>query len=529
MFTSSQVEKKILIERPLWLFVLYRIVLSATLLIVFIVHTSSPLGQFNRPLYLLVASFFFFLTMFSAFVMISRLFSLINQTLMMMFIDIGALTLLTYCSGGVQSGIGTLIAVTIAIGSVIISSYSSIALASIASSFILAQEIYLFQFFNDQAKITTAASLGAAYLAIAALAYFLSQRAGHSERRALINKQQLQKMSKLNAQIVQHMNTGVLVINYNTHVYLANKSALNFLNLKIHPGRIPLSYYSNDLMKIVEQWRAEGSIDGKKLKMVTRSAELLITFLDITSEDSGAILLLIEDAEQMVKQAHQLKLASLGRLTASIAHEIRNPLSSIGHAGQLLAESEALAATDERLLNIINSNVLRLNQVIENILQLSKTTAAEKTRTKINKFLITFIEQFKSSKSIKTDYIELQLLDPDIEMLLNLTQLQQVLTILCDNAVFHFNQSTVNLKIRLTVEINENGHLMIKVYDNGQTIDNALIEKIFEPFYSTAHTGTGLGLYVAKSLCEANDINLIYHQIPDGNCFALIFYTNQTS
>lgn len=512
--------------RSLWLFALYRIILSDIIAIIFVFYPEYPFfGSLNPVLFQITIIIFTISTYLNAFIIISGLFSPINQASSMVFIDIVALTLLTFSSGGVVSGLGALIAISIAIGSVIISSRQSLALAAIAASLLLSQELYLQrQVTNISSQVSKAGILGLAYFAITILAYILSKRAWESEKKAILQKQELQKMAHLNEQIVQYMNSGVIVINQHDLVFLANKSALNLLNLKQPPGRIPLSYYSTSLAKLVERWRYSPIQSKQTIKPSFNSAiKLQVTIQGIGKKGGRSALLLLSDADQLTKQAQQLKLASLGQLTASIAHEIRNPLCSIGHAGQLLSESETLQSEDQRLLNIINNNVIRLNEVIENILQISRATEVKMEKSDLIQVITAFVEQFLISKQLNSNQFKLHF-ESQIQVLTNSQQIQQVLTILCDNALSHFNKDENELIIHISSYIDEQQYLIIKVCDNGTPINETLAEKIFEPFYSTKHTGTGLGLYIAKGLCEVNSVGLDYIKSSSGNCFTLSFH-----
>jgi len=521
-FTNHQEQMN---QRALWLFVLYRIVLSTSIFSIFIFYPQySSFGSLNAGLFETIAFWFTILTYLSAFIMLGGVFSLVNQTSLMIFIDIVAITLLTYASGGVGSGLGAFIAVTIAIGSVIISSHLSLSLAAIASSLLLSQEIYLHQVNQLSTQVSKAGMLGLAYFAIAILAYILSKRAWESEKKALIQKQELQKMARLNEQIVQHMNSGVIVINQHDHVFLSNNSALKLLNLKQSLGRIPLSYYSSALARFITQWRTSPITTPNTVKPLNSSTTLQITVRTISEQDHSALLLLINDAEQVTKQAQQLKLASLGQLTASIAHEIRNPLCSIGHASQLLSESEQLLAEDRRLLEIIINNVTRLNDVIENILQMSRLNNSEMNTTNLLTMLTHFIEHFIPSQLIDITQLQLIPFNEKINVLTNSQQIQQVLTVLCENAINHYHNEIHLLMIKITGDFDEQGYFYIQICDNGKPIDSDLSEKIFEPFYSTKHSGTGLGLYVAKGLCEANSARLDYIKSKAGNCFVISFH-----
>jgi len=233
-----------------------------------------------------------------------------------------------------------------------------------------------------------------------------------------------------------------------------------------------------------------------------------------------AHLIFLDDATETTQKAQQLKLASLGRFTASMAHELRNPLGAIGHASQLLAESSQLPKEDRRLIEIINQQSQRMNVVIKNILQLSRRNRSQVEVIALSAWLANFIKDFKQQQ-LEAVEIVLNCPQPDIAVRFDPSQLQQVLTNLCENAV-RYGQGAERLgKLWLDVNGSTNQpYVFIDVCDQGAGVAEEQQQHLFEPFYTTSRTGIGLGLYVAKELCEANQASLSYLANPQGGaCF----------
>jgi two-component system sensor histidine kinase PilS (NtrC family) len=218
-----------------------------------------------------------------------------------------------------------------------------------------------------------------------------------------------------------------------------------------------------------------------------------------------------------------MKLASLGRLTASIAHEIRNPLGAISHASQLFRESPNLNVADKRLTEIITTNAARVNQVIENVLQLSRREPGKQVTIQLEPWLKKLIADLIRHQGFKEESIRLQIEPLTTEVFADPEQLRQLLSNLCNNAREHCDKKSLQPRI-VGGETKEYQHPILDVVDNGPGIAPEVAKQIFEPFFTTRNTGTGLGLYIAKELSETNRIRLEYIPGPTGgSCFRLHF------
>ena len=245
---------------------------------------------------------------------------------------------------------------------------------------------------------------------------------------------------------------------------------------------------------------------------------------EVLSSEQGRTLIFIEDATQIAQRFQQVKLASLGRLTASIAHEIRNPLAAINHAGQLLGET-ARDNADTKLTGIINTQAKRLNGVIENVLQLSRQQRGTPETIHLSKWLAQFREEFVSTHNLQAYQIQIKIIPDNIEILFDTTQLHQVMWNLCTNAITHSNMEHSNLMINIQGGIDAIvKQPYIDITDNGSGIDKETQSHIFDPFFTTSSTGTGLGLYITKEVIESNRAK-IRHISPatGGTCFRIIF------
>jgi two-component system sensor histidine kinase PilS (NtrC family) len=221
-----------------------------------------------------------------------------------------------------------------------------------------------------------------------------------------------------------------------------------------------------------------------------------------------------------------MKLASLGRLTASIAHEIRNPLGAISHATQLLNESDALNDGDRRLVTIIGNHTRRVNAVVENVLQLSRPSTSLPQQIQLQDWLEQFIDEFSHSGICRPDQIDYSVTEDELEVYIDPSLLHQIVWNLCLNAINH-GQRKDGTAVKIRLEGSRSGSagtVCLDIIDNGPGIQTDMIDKIFEPFFTTGSSGTGLGLYISREICESNQARLEYLPATGGgSCFRIRF------
>lgn len=246
-----------------------------------------------------------------------------------------------------------------------------------------------------------------------------------------------------------------------------------------------------------------------------------------TGHRTGDTLIFLEDATQLNQRFQQIKLASLGRLTASIAHEIRNPLSAINHAAQLLNESK-LDEADNKLTNIITTQVKRLDKVIQNVLQLSRQEQSSQETFSLYNWLNNFKQEFCSSHELNNNQLEIDIIPEDIQILFDSSHLYQVVSNLAANAIYHNDKPDEQIKIQIICGFDEEQHQpYMDIIDNGPGINPELAQQIFDPFFTTSSKGNGLGLYISKEILESNRAKIRYIQSEaGGSCFRIQFLSS---
>ena len=511
--------------RPLRLFNLYRLILSGAFLIYAQTTFSiKSIGQYDPALFESTTIAYFLIAIVNALAIHWRRPGFHAQVYLQIIIDFAAITLLMHASGGVQSGLGMLIIVAVAGGSILLPGMTALGFAAIASLLVLGEHIYIH--LSDPltpAAYTQAGLLGAAFFATALLAHALSKRVRESEALAERRGIDLANMEQLTQYIIQQMQTGVAVVDEQTRLWQINESAQQLLNIPSPEGRPPLAEVCQELAFQQRLWLEDSGTSPQRFRPKTSATEVLPHFAKLG--DHAGTLVFLEDTAAMSQQAQQLKLASLGRLAGSIAHEIRNPLGAISHAGQLLAESKGLDKHDLRLTEIICSNSRRMNNIIENILQLGRRNQAQLEVITLKPWLEEFIEEFRLSQNIEQGLITLEVSPEEMNCEFDPSQLQQILWNLCQNGIrYSLSRSGSAQLILRTVKTADNPAPYLDIIDFGPGVPTEDVDHLFEPFFTTDAKGTGLGLYIAKELAECNYAHLNYFPAESGgSCFRITF------
>lgn len=509
--------------KPLRYFNLYRAVLSGLLvLLAYLGLAPSYFGQYDPGLFRITALVYLLFSLVSSFSIQWRWTGFQTQVVTQVIVDIAALTLMMHASGGVASGFGTLMVVAIAGGSILTQGRIAILFAAMASLAVLFQQIYAWMYAPfPGSNYTQAGMLGMTFFATAFLAHVLARRVRATEALAEKRGIDLANLAQLSEHIIQRMQSGVLVLDREGTVRLINRSGQKLLGL---PGDITgqhLDSLAPELTRLETSWRNDTVPVSNLLRSAQSQVEMMVSFsrLGVSGEDGALVYL--EDASAMRQRAQQLKLASLGRLTASIAHEIRNPLGAISHAAQLLAESSDVQRHEQRFIHIIQQNCRRMNAIVENVLQLSRRKTAVRETLLLNPWLQGFVSDFVNQTGLDGAVFKTSV-ELAVRVRFDPSQLHQVMWNLCENAIRHAGERP-RLHIRAGVSP-ESRRPYLEVADNGKGIADDIADKLFEPFFTTESSGTGLGLYIARELCEINQASLgLVETEGSGACFRITF------
>ncbi|AOU98982.1 hypothetical protein BI364_14385 [Acidihalobacter yilgarnensis] len=374
--------------------------------------------------------------------------------------DVLAVTLLAHSSGGVTSGVEVLLIPAIGAAGLLLSELSALFAAAAASLLLLFDQIYL-------------------HLS------GLQEQTAYTQIR-LINDAAWQLMG---------------------HVSGAHLDALERL--------------SPALFTLFRQWQSNPDALHRTLALPGQGLELRIRFTPL-GLDRQATLIMLEDQAELAAQVQSAKLASLGRLAASIAHEIRNPLSAISHAAQLLRESPSLNAQDTRLVEIIRTQGARMDAIVDDVLRLSRKDPPRTRPLDLKIWLQTQASEVRTRLGEDGAELRLHLDDTNLVAICDEGHLAQIFWSLCENAS-RYGRRKSDGRLLLTFAAHRPPgaqQIRMDVIDQGSGVPPEVIAHLFEPFFTTSASGTGLGLYIASELCALNGGHLEYIPVPSGgSCF----------
>jgi two-component system sensor histidine kinase PilS (NtrC family) len=496
----------------------YRLILASLFLTLYYSDThSSLLGSYDSNLFIYSSQSYLILSFISAICITWRLTSYAIQAQWLIFTDIIILTLIMHASGGINSGIGTLLAVSIAVGGLLIGGRCAMFFAALASLTVLAEQVFAdyMQSFTSN-SYANAGMLGASFFTIALLSYILAKRSEQIFQLADQQQQTITKLEDLNKYIIQHLQSGIIITNKQQSIQMVNEAALKLANLTTMAAK--LNDISDFLPLAFQNWLIDPDQNFVLLPLPDQS-EIHCRFMPLPSGHEVFFMIILEDIALYNQHVQQSKLVSLGRLTASIAHEIRNPLGAISHAGQLLSENPLLSDQDKRLTEIIHNHSVRVNHIIEDILQLSRRTDSRREKINLQSWMDNYIKNFALENSVNIDAFQPSYPTESLAAFIDPGHLKQIMDNLCRNALKYCNPEAGQVQFRIFTQQQSS---CIEVIDNGAAISREHQSHLFEPFFTTSSTGTGLGLYISKELAELNQAKLSYYLTNDNhNCFRL--------
>jgi two-component system sensor histidine kinase PilS (NtrC family) len=440
-------------------------------------------------------------------------------------VDSVAILLLIHASGGVGSGLANLLFLPVGATAAIVQPRMALLATSVITIGLLFETaVSTLASSVGGGEFLTAGLTGASLFAITLLAVPLARRLRESEAMVHQRDVDLANLNELNQFIVQHLRESILVVDASDRIRLINETAARLLAGGPVTADAQLGNVSRRLLFLLDAWRRqEHDRRDSTGELVSADGGTVMRphFVSLSERGAGPVLIFLEDTSLIAQRIQQSKLAALGRLSASIAHEIRNPVGAMSHAGQLLRESPTLGPDDRHLTEIIEKNAARVSQIIENILQLSRKDATRQERMDLVAWLETFLAEYRDTRQIGTDRLELESAVSKLRVQFDPSHLHQVMWNLCDNALEHGGGKAVQVRLGRIVSSNRP---FLEVADRGSGIDPAQAERIFEPFFTTGAAGTGLGLFIARELCQTNGALLAYEpRSGGGSTFRIVF------
>jgi two-component system sensor histidine kinase PilS (NtrC family) len=433
-------------------------------------------------------------------------------------IDVLVMTLLIHVGGGLGSGLGSMLLVTLAGAGLVGQGRLVLFYAAMATLAVLFEQSYrALQNDFDAAGFFQAGIFCAGFFAVAVSARLLARRVIANEALARQRGVDLNNQTVISQRVIEEMQDGVLVLSRDGRVRQSNPRARQMLGLH-EAGDFGLATCSPELAKCFVDW-CRGLGEPAVLTRVPASGfELRASFIPTESSERD-VLVFLEDMGRLREQARQMKLAALGRLTANIAHEIRNPLSAISYAGELLHE-ERRGETYERLLRILMDNAQRLERIVSDVLELGRRDRAYRELIDLRDALPPFVEECCAKEHLPVEVVRVEL-SGLATLCFDRSHFDQVLWNLVGNALRHSQRSVASVCL-LVRDARAAGWVELHVIDDGEGVSEECRDQIFEPFFTTHHRGTGLGLYIARELCDANEAQLELERAGPGADFRLL-------
>ncbi len=510
--------------RSIFFFNSYRLILGA--LFVFLASRfgdSLSFGSSNLPLFFRTSIVYIALALVSQLAIKLRRPRPSWQLALQVGTDIACVTVLSHASGGIQSNLGMLLLVSLAAAGLISRGMITLFFAALASLAALLQHSYalLTQENAEVAHFVQVGLLCIAYFAVAWLAHTLAKYAIASEKLAALRGVDLANMAEANRLVIQDMPDGVLVVDEHGAIRQHNPSAERLLGCTFPAmGSFTLNDCAPVLAEQFTAWRQNKRHGHEVLRLPVTNYHTRIRFLPVQREGFWGAVLFLEDIRRVQAQAQQIKLAALGRLTANIAHEVRNPLSSISYAAELLQEGEHGPA-QARLFQIILDNTARLNRIVHDVMQLNRRDRVQAEALRLTDTLPGFVLKLCQSEHVAQDVFRIEATS-DCIINFDRGHLDQVLWNLCCNAL-HYCRKLAG-SVQLHAWRSTENRTILEIADDGPGVAPEAAQQLFEPFFTTDADGTGLGLYIARELCEANGATLEYvPHAAGGACFHIVF------
>jgi len=504
-----------------------RVIVAAVLLLIGLFGLQeAELGYRFPGFYLALTAFYFFSSVALAIPVFQQTHTSPMVPILQLAIDIVVITAIVHASGGVRSGIEGLLAIFVAATGLTLprrSAYLMAALAAIAV--LLEQWLSYSQGVTQVSDFVQVGILGAIMLAVALGTQPLLRRIEETEALARQRGIDLADLAQLNDYIIQNLRESILVVDSKERIRLLNQSAAELLGTERNTTGTPLSKTAPELAQIIGNWRHSGERSTPSFLGADGTTVVNTYIAPLGPDNQGPALLFLEDASLLTDKVQQSKLAALGRLSASIAHEIRNPIGALSHAGQLLAESEKMEEEDKRFLKIILKNSQRVSDIVDNVLQLSRKDAANPQQISLRDWCDEFAAEFTSTLELNEGELSVDGIDDEVIVRMDISHLHQVAWNLCENAVKYASQTAGGISVTMRYGRRQNNNRpFLDIVDQGAGIPESLQEELFEPFATGPEGGSGLGLYICKELCEQNQATLRYRPGEGGgSIFQIVF------
>lgn len=435
-------------------------------------------------------------------------------------IDIAAVTVALHSLPSAGTGLAMSLLVNLTVAALLLRLLPSMLLATLASLCLLLEHGLRL---SEGRDASTPIELGLFITCYLALAWFGYQQGARGRQSRVLAEQrgaEVANLYEINELIIRRLRTGVLVVDAEDTITLANEAAIVLLGEAAPSDDGQLPKLPRALAQRLHRWRQGFEHELGPMRIAKGQIEVQPRFARLLA-DSEQALIFLDDTTVISRRAESLTLSAMGRFSASLAHEIRNPLAAINYATQLLEESPSIGDADRRLLQIIHQQCQRTNGIIESVLGLARRERASPENIELNAFVRRFVEEYGNTMALEANTLDYLLSHPQVSALADPRHLHQVLSTLVHNALHHGRSGNEPARVRLRVDMVQR-HAIIDCLDRGPGLAPSTAEQLFRPFFTTSEHGTGLGLYIARELCRANQGQLDYVPVPGGGaCFRI--------
>ena len=512
-------------QRELYFFALYRLLIATVIAALLFSPLAGMVGEPYHPVMAAAVSGVYLACSLLLLQLGRSRRALRSVVLLGVGVDIIAATLLAHALPGASAGISMSLLFNIAAAATLLPLTLGMSLALGASAATVAE--YVWKLFEGGAPTRTLAELAmfaTSYLALAYISFQVANRARQNQQLANQRGDEVANLFQINELIIRRMRTGVLVVDGSNRITLANEAASTLLgedgSASGH-GRLHLGSVAPELARRLQRWRSGWNQEEAPLELSPDHPDVQPRFARLLA-GSDLTLVFLDDSSVVSRRAESLTLSAMGRFSASLAHEIRNPLAAINYAVQLLEEEDGnFNASDRRLLEIIRLQCHRTNGIVESVLGLARRERANPENVDLVAFVRRFVLEYRQGLSLETDSVEPIISSTSVAAQVDTRHLHQMLTALVHNALKYGRVGEQPARVRLRVALQDRLPV-IDVMDRGPGIPEAVAAQLFRPFFTTSEHGTGLGLYIARELCRANQARLDYVPVPAGGaCFRL--------
>lgn len=422
--------------------------------------------------------------------------------------------------------IAIMLLLNVAASSLLISMTFGLATAFLAGATFILQGVVNQVLGTEHAARPIAESIvfAAAFIATALFANSLGRRVVKSEEDAKVFSEEARDLAAINEVIIRRMPTGVIIVDGQGYMQLANEAAIALLGVA-GEGLRAIATSAPALSDRLELWRQYPTVKFQEsdkfgpIRMGPDQLEIVPKFLRLHADSDDDVIIFLDDTSVASRRAEGITLSALGRFSASLAHEIRNPLSAISYSTQLLEESRDLSVMDRKMLEIVRQQVTRVNGIIESVLGLARRERALPEPVKLGDLAREFTEEYVRSYPLDSDTLKVDAPD-NPQAMVDPKHVHQILQVLVSNARYYGRKP--GEPARMTIRAYMAGQTpILAVMDHGPGISEKDQVQLFRPFHTTSPHGTGLGLHIARELARSNGGDLRYKRTGVGSVFEL--------